>query len=82
MIRAQNQLESTVETWGEGGVSADRFQNFFLDRYAVAYAREIAHFADMLDGAAPLIDQTDGIAALELAEAAQKSANEGILVRL
>lgn len=82
MIRAQNQLESTVETWGEGGASADRFQNFFLDRYAVAYAREIAHFADMLDGAAPLIDQTDGIAALELAEAAQKSAKEGVVVRL
>lgn len=82
MIRAQNQLESTVETWGEGGASADRFQNFFLERYAVAYAREIAHFADMLDGAAPLIDQADGIAALELAEAAQKSAREGVLVRL
>ncbi|WGM30573.1 inositol 2-dehydrogenase [Brevundimonas sp. NIBR11] len=82
MIRAQNQLESTVETWGEGGASADRFQNFFLDRYAVAYAREVAHFADMLDGALPLIDQTDGIAALELAEAAQKSAREAVVVRL
>jgi myo-inositol 2-dehydrogenase/D-chiro-inositol 1-dehydrogenase len=82
MIRAQNQLESTVETWGETGASADRFQNFFLDRYAIAYAREIAHFADVLDGAAPLIDQRDGIAALALAEAASRSANEGVVVRL
>jgi myo-inositol 2-dehydrogenase/D-chiro-inositol 1-dehydrogenase len=82
MIRAQNQLETTVETWGEAGAAADRFQNFFLDRYAVAYAREIDHFADILDGATPLIDQTDGIAALELAEAAQRSAREGVLVRL
>jgi myo-inositol 2-dehydrogenase/D-chiro-inositol 1-dehydrogenase len=82
MVRAQNQLESTVETWGEAGASADRFQNFFLDRYAVAYAREIAHFADILDGASPLIDQNDGIAALELAEAAQTSATEGVMVRL
>jgi myo-inositol 2-dehydrogenase/D-chiro-inositol 1-dehydrogenase len=82
MIRAQNQLETTVETWNEAGASAAPLQNFFLDRYAVAYAREIAHFADILDGGAPLIDQTDGIAALELAEAAQKSARDGVLVRL
>ncbi len=81
MIRAQNQLESTVEVWGETGAAADRFQNFFLDRYAVAYAREMAHFADMLDGAAPLIDQHDGIAALALAEAAQRSAKERTIVR-
>lgn len=82
MIRAQNQLESTVETWREAGSSSDRFQNFFLDRYALAYAREIAHFADIIDGAAPSIDQADGIAALELAEAAQKSCRDGALVRL
>lgn len=82
MIRAQNQLESTVETWGDRGAAADRFQNFFLDRYAVAYAREMAHFADMLDGAPPLIDQHDGIAALALAEAAKQSAEEGVVIRL
>jgi myo-inositol 2-dehydrogenase/D-chiro-inositol 1-dehydrogenase len=82
MIRAQNQMETTVETWGESGASTDRFQNFFLDRYAVAYAKEIAHFADILDGAAPLIDQRDGIAALALAEAAKRSADEGVIVRI
>lgn len=82
MIRAQNQLETTVETWGEDGASTDRFQNFFLDRYAGAYAREIAHFADMIDGATPAIDQHDGIASLALAEAAAQSAAEGIVIRL
>jgi myo-inositol 2-dehydrogenase/D-chiro-inositol 1-dehydrogenase len=81
MIRAQNQLESTVETWGEAGAAADRFQNFFLDRYAVAYAREADHFADIIDGrAAPLIGYRDGVAALALAEAAAKSATTGELV--
>lgn len=74
MLRAQNQLETTVETWGEAGGSADRFQNFFLDRYAVAYAREIEHFADVIDGATPLIGYEDGVAALALAEAAARSA--------
>lgn len=82
MIRAQNQLETTVETWGEAGAAADRFQNFFLDRYAGAYAREIAHFADVIDGATPLIDQHDGVASLVLAEAAARSAAEGVVVRL
>lgn len=82
MIRAQNQLETMVETWGEGGAAADRFQNFFLDRYAEAYRREMAHFADVIDGAAPLIDHHDGIAALALAEAAAQSARSGDVVRL
>lgn len=81
MIRAQNQLETTVETWGGGGAAADRFQNFFLDRYADAYRREMAHFADIIDGAPPLIDHRDGIAALALAEAAAQSARTGEVVR-
>lgn len=82
MIRAQNQLETTVETWGEAGTATDRFQNFFLDRYAVAYAREMDHFADMLDGTPPLIDFRDGVAALTLAEAAAQSARTGERVLL
>lgn len=82
MIRAQNQLETTVETWGENGAAADRFQNFFLDRYAVAYAREAEHFADILDGGAPLVDVRDGVAALALAEAAAQSAKTGERVLL
>jgi myo-inositol 2-dehydrogenase/D-chiro-inositol 1-dehydrogenase len=36
LIRAQNMLETTVETWSEAGAAADRFQNFFLDRYKEA----------------------------------------------
>ena len=83
MIRAQNQLETTVEVWGEDGAAADRFQNFFLDRYAVAYLRETDHFADILDGhTAPLIGVRDGVAALALAEAAAQSARTGERVLL
>ena len=83
MIRAQNQLESTVETWGETGGSSDRLQNFFLDRYAAAYRREIDHFAAIIGGdAAPAIDFRDGIAALRIAEAAAQSAATGASVRL
>jgi myo-inositol 2-dehydrogenase/D-chiro-inositol 1-dehydrogenase len=73
-LRAANVVESTVETWNEGGAQADAFQNFFLERYAEAYRREMAHFADMLNkNTTPMINYNDGVAALRLAEAANAS---------
>ena len=77
MVRADNVLESTVQTWGEGGAASDRFQNFFLTRYAEAYREEMDHFADMLDGAAASVGYADGVAALALAEAAARSLASG-----
>ncbi len=82
MVRADNVLESTVQVFGEGGAGADRLQNFFLDRYAEAYRREMDHFADILDGASPLVGYADGVAALALAEAATLSSRTGEVVRL
>jgi len=82
MVRADNVTESTVQVWGENGAAADRFQNFFLDRYAEAYRREMDHFADMLDGAAPSVGYADGVNALALAEAAAESVRTGAPVRL
>ena len=83
MVRAGNVTESTVEQWGETGAAADRFQNFFLDRYAAAYAGEIGHFAQVLAGEVPpAIDYRDGVAALALAEAAGQSAASGLPVKL
>ena len=81
MVRADNMLESTVQIWGEAGAAADRFQNFFLDRYAAAYVREMDHFADVLDGAEPLVGYADGVAALALAEAAAASLASGAPVK-
>ncbi|WP_347261585.1 inositol 2-dehydrogenase [Rudaea sp.] len=82
MIRADNVTESTVQAWTENGAAADRFQNFFLDRYAEAYRREMEHFADILDGAAPSVGYADGVAALALAEAAARSVKTGELVKI
>ncbi|HWU71630.1 MAG TPA: inositol 2-dehydrogenase [Pseudoxanthomonas sp.] len=82
MVRADNVVESTVQVWNESGASADRFQNFFLDRYAEAYRREMDHFADMLEGATPSVGYADGVAALALAEAATESAKTGKVVRV
>ena len=82
MVKADNVLESTVQVWGEAGAAADRFQNFFLDRYAEAYRREMEHFADMLDGGAASVGYADGVADLALAEAAAQSVKTGSVVRL
>ncbi|OMJ33043.1 inositol 2-dehydrogenase [Sphingomonas sp. Sph1(2015)] len=77
LIRAGNIARTSVEEWSADGCRSAPIQTFFLDRYADAYRREIAHFADMLEGAAPLIDHHDGVAALALAEAARRSIASG-----
>ena len=78
MVRADNVLESTVEVWTEDGARADRFQNFFLDRYAAAYRAEMEHFAEVIVGkVAPAVGYGDGVAALALAEAAAGSLASG-----
>jgi len=73
LLRAENVCSSTVEAWCEGGPKGDPLQNFFLDRYAGAYRAEMAHFADIMEGAEPLVGYRDGIAALAIAEAAMES---------
>lgn len=83
MLRADNMLESTVQTWTEHGARADKFQNFFLERYAAAYKAEIAHFADILAGRSEsLVSFGEGVAALALADAAARSVASGIPVSL
>jgi myo-inositol 2-dehydrogenase / D-chiro-inositol 1-dehydrogenase len=83
MVHAANVTESTVQVWTETGAQADRFQNFFLDRYSAAYRAEMMHFAEMLTGAATAsVGYADGVAALALAEAAAQSVQSGRPVRL
>ena len=82
-LRADNVMETTLGRWGEAGMASDAFQNFVLDRYAEAYQREVAHFADMLAGVAkPSVGYADGVAALALAEAAGLSSRTGKTVSL
>jgi myo-inositol 2-dehydrogenase / D-chiro-inositol 1-dehydrogenase len=83
-LRADNVKESTVATWGERGCASDALQNFFLDRYAEAYRREMAHFSAILRGeTSPSVGYHDAVQALALAEAAGLSVkkNTPILVR-
>jgi myo-inositol 2-dehydrogenase/D-chiro-inositol 1-dehydrogenase len=83
LVRVDNVLESSVSVWADAGMASDTLQNFFLDRYAEAYRRELAHFADILAGEArPFVGYTDAVAALALAEAAGASARSGQVVHV
>lgn len=83
MISAGNVALDTVRTLTEAGEAGSPIQPGFLERYAAAYRAEIDHFADVLQGRArPLVGYADGVAALALAEACDRSARTGAVVRL
>lgn len=82
-LAANNMKETEVEIWTDRGAADDRFENFFLARYAKAYAAEADHFAEVLAGRqSPVASVADGLAALRLAVAAQQSASTGLPVKL
>jgi myo-inositol 2-dehydrogenase / D-chiro-inositol 1-dehydrogenase len=77
MLQAGNHKPTEVFAHNAVNVSHDKPENFFLERYRVAYANEMAHFFDAVANGKPL--QTtihDGVKALELADAATRSWRE------
>lgn len=83
MLQAGNHRPTEVVAWTGASVAADKPEHFFLERYRVAYAHEMAHFFDVLAGrSAPRTSIADGVAALELAEAATASWREQRIVEL
>ena len=81
-VRVDNFTTNTVAVWDEEGATRAPFQNFFLERYAEAYRLEMDHFAAVLRGEEPAVGFTDGVRALELAEAAGRSHTTGRPVAL
>jgi myo-inositol 2-dehydrogenase/D-chiro-inositol 1-dehydrogenase len=83
MLQAGNHRPTEVVASTATAVSADLPEHFFLERYRVAYANEMAHFFDALASGKPLRTTVDdGLAALELADAATRSWQEGRIVAL
>jgi myo-inositol 2-dehydrogenase / D-chiro-inositol 1-dehydrogenase len=83
MVAAGNEREDLVWVADATGTHLAKLENFFLERYAAAYRRELDHFLDVIEGkAAPLIGAEDGVRALELAEAARTSVDEARPVRV
>jgi len=78
MARADNIHETTVEIAGKSGFTADPVQNFFLERYAEAYRRELATFVEAVSGGKkPSPGGRDGLQAQRLADAATESRKTG-----
>ncbi len=83
MLRAGNPRKTTVERAGAEGFLGDPLLPFFLERYGPAYRAEMAAFVDCLDkGGTMTPSGEDGLKALQLADAAARSAETGKAVFL
>ena len=82
-VAIENQRPVSIEVANGDGYTRPPLHDFFMTRYTEAYAAEIAAFiAVMRDGKAPSPNGRDGMLALALADAANKSVQEGRTVML
>ena len=80
LLRAENQLQHSVELANGEGYRRAPTEPFFLERYAAAYRAEMAHFVDTLvSGGTMTPTGMDGLKAQILADAASESARDGLL---
>src|SRR5215813_2557319 len=83
LLRAHNQHATTVEKATGDGFASDPALHFFLQRYADAYRAEMDTFVAGVTEGKPLAPTgEDGLKALLLADAAEKSAKSGQSVRV
>jgi myo-inositol 2-dehydrogenase / D-chiro-inositol 1-dehydrogenase len=77
MLQAGNHKPTEVVSHNAVNVAQDKPEHFFLERYRVAYANEMAHFFDAVaNGKQVRTNINDGVKALELADAATRSWRE------
>ncbi len=78
MLSVSNIPETTVKLATGAGIAGAPTMNFFLERYAEAYRRELAHFIDAVrTGTQPSPSIHDGLRAQLLADAATESWQSG-----
>ena len=83
MVRAANQRETLVETANQDGFARDPALPFFLERYADAYRIQLDRFLRAVNGEQiELPGGDDGLRALQIADAAQRSCESGAPVAL
>ncbi|MBZ9559399.1 MULTISPECIES: inositol 2-dehydrogenase [unclassified Modicisalibacter] len=83
MLQAQNETDTRLRFTGEAGQVEETPHWFFLERYATAYRNEIADFvAAWREKRDALTTAEDGLQALRLAEAAERSLRQGRRVAL
>jgi myo-inositol 2-dehydrogenase/D-chiro-inositol 1-dehydrogenase len=83
MMMAENPLKTNHVFLDSGGMHRPRNQDFFIDRYAESYKAEMHAFVEALNQKKPMpITGDDGLQAMLLALAAEKSMKENRPVRL
>ena len=84
MLQAGNRYPTSVESWGAARSGArDGVLNFFVERYREAYEAELEAFISCVEeGRAMSPDFSDGVKALLIAEAAERSFRTGRVVDL
>lgn len=84
MVISENHTMTQLRRWGENATEqAPPLKDFFIDRYADAFATEIGAFVDVIENGTPVpVGFEDGRLALVLAEAAGRSVREGRAIRV
>ena len=83
LLRAGNQLETTVEVATEAGFRRAPAEHFFIERYRDAYVAEIGAFTSaLLEGIKPNPSIEDGLRAQMLADAATQAHQRGEIVAI
>ncbi len=83
LVSAENMRATTVTVANGQGYQTEPLLDFFMERYAVAYQAELAHFVkSVIDDGVVRPNGEDGLKALELADAALQSMRGGTMVRL
>ena len=78
LLRADNQLENTVEVADKNGFQRAVAKPFFLTRYEAAFRLEMEHFVDAItSAAAPSPNCNDGYRAQLIADAAAAALRTG-----
>ena len=79
MLLVKNELEDKVVLSNADGINHAKAQHFFLERYEKAYHNELLHFMESYHlGVKPSVNIEDGVLALRIAEAAQRSLKSGL----
>lgn len=74
MIKTENPLKTSNQFINQHGVHLSRNYDFFMDRYLTSYQIELQAFLDALSNKTDMpVSGTDGLKAMEIALAAEKS---------
>jgi len=84
MLQAGNHRDTSVEAWSSTGTATQEpVLHFFIERYRRAYDAEVNSFVEAYEQGSPMSpDFSDGLAALELAAAAEESLRTGKAVKV